>query len=85
MTTFSIDTDNNITAFAEYEDALNHRIGSTEGTFTNEKELATLSAGWLYSHFGWATLNLAVLPLLVVALLAAFALERRRSALPATA
>lgn len=46
---------------------------------------ATLSAGWLYSHFGWATLNLAALPLLVVALFAALALERRRSALPATA
>ena len=46
---------------------------------------ATLSAGWLYNQFGWATLNLAVLPLLVVALFAAIALERRRSALPATA
>ena len=31
--------------------------------------LATLSAGWLYDRFGWITLNLAVVPLLVVALL----------------
>ncbi len=51
MTTFSIDTDSNITAFAEYEDALNHRIDSIEGTFANEKELATLSAGWPITRF----------------------------------
>lgn len=30
MTTFTIDTDNNITAFAALEDAPNHGIGSTE-------------------------------------------------------
>ena len=29
-TTFVIDTDNNITAFAALEDALNYRVGSTE-------------------------------------------------------
>jgi predicted MFS family arabinose efflux permease len=46
---------------------------------------ATLSAGWLYNQFGWATLNLAVLPLLVVALFAAVALERRRPAQPIAA
>lgn len=46
MTTFTIDTENNITAFAEYEDALNHRIGSTEGTFASEKELAKLTSQW---------------------------------------
>lgn len=40
--------------------------------------LATLSAGWLYDRFGWATLNLAVVPLLVVALGAALFLERRQ-------
>lgn len=46
---------------------------------------ATLSAGWLYKQFGWAALNLAVLPLLLVALVAAVALERHRSAVPAAA
>lgn len=40
--------------------------------------LATLSAGWLYDRFGWVTLNLAVVPLLVVALGAALFLERRQ-------
>ena len=39
--------------------------------------LATLSAGWLYDRFGWNTLNLAVLPLLGAALLAAVGIERR--------
>ena len=39
--------------------------------------LATLSAGWLYDRFGWATLNLAVVPLLIVALVATIAIERR--------
>jgi predicted MFS family arabinose efflux permease len=38
--------------------------------------LATLSAGWLYDRFGWFALNLAVVPLLVAALLAAIAIER---------
>jgi hypothetical protein len=45
MTTFTLDTDNNITAFAAFEDALNHNIGSTEGAFSTEKELSKLSAG----------------------------------------
>lgn len=39
--------------------------------------LATLSAGWLYNQFGWVTLNLAVVPLLLAALLSAFAIGRR--------
>lgn len=39
--------------------------------------LATLSAGWLYDRFGWITLNLAVVPLLAVALLATGAIGRR--------
>lgn len=39
--------------------------------------LATLSAGWLYDRFGWATLNLAVVPLLILALVAAIGIERR--------
>jgi hypothetical protein len=51
MTTFTIETDNTITAFAALEDALNHGIGSTEGTFTSEKELAKLSAAWPIARF----------------------------------
>jgi predicted MFS family arabinose efflux permease len=39
--------------------------------------LATLSAGWLYDRFGWVTLNLSVLPLLLAALLATSSIERR--------
>lgn len=39
--------------------------------------LATLSAGWLYDRFDWATLNLAVAPLLLAALIATLAIERR--------
>ncbi len=57
MSTFTIDTENNITAFAEYEDALNHRIGSTEGTFASEKELAKLTSQWPIGRFAdvWNT------------------------------
>lgn len=33
--------------------------------------VASLSAGWLYARFGWLLLNLSMVPLLVVALLAA--------------
>jgi hypothetical protein len=51
MTTFTLDNDNAITAFAEYEDALNHRVGATGAAFTNEKELAKLSADWPMSRF----------------------------------
>lgn len=39
--------------------------------------VATLSAGWLYDRFGWVTLNLAAVPLLVAALIAAIGIERR--------
>jgi predicted MFS family arabinose efflux permease len=44
--------------------------------------LATLSAGWLYDRFGWITLNLAVVPLLIAALIATIGIERslRRTA-----
>jgi MFS family permease len=44
--------------------------------------LATLSAGWLYDRFGWVALNLAVVPLLIAALIAAIGIERslRRTA-----
>ena len=36
---------------------------------------STLSAGWLYDRYGWATLNLAVVPFLVLALLASAGVE----------
>jgi MFS family permease len=39
--------------------------------------VATLSAGWLYDRFGWMTLNLAVVPLLVAAWIAAIGIGRR--------
>jgi len=39
--------------------------------------LATLSAGWLYDRFGWATLNLTAAPLLLAALIAAIGIERQ--------
>ncbi len=51
MTTFTLDNDNAITAFAEYEDALNHRVGGTDAVFISEKELAKLSADWPMSRF----------------------------------
>ena len=37
--------------------------------------VSTLSAGWLYDRYGWATLNLAVVPFLVLALLASVRTE----------
>ncbi len=51
MTTFTLDNDNAITAFAEYEDPLNHRAGATGAVFTSEKELAKLSADWPMPRF----------------------------------
>ena len=51
MATYTIDTDNNITAFAVLEDALNHRVGTIEGAFSGEKELAKLSAEWPAARF----------------------------------
>ncbi len=51
MTTYAIENDNAITAFAEYEDALNYRIGNIEGTFSSEKELAKLTGGWAIGRF----------------------------------
>ena len=46
---------------------------------------ATLSAGWLYDRFGWLTLNLAVVPFLLAALIAGIGIGRRlrRAALAA--
>lgn len=54
MTTFTIDTENKITAFAAQEDALRH---SAEGNFTSEKELARLAGEWPISRFAevWNT------------------------------
>jgi sugar phosphate permease len=47
--------------------------------------LATLSAGWLYDRFDWYTLNLAVIPVLLAALIAAIVIEPhvRRAAVTA--
>ena len=39
--------------------------------------LASLSAGWLYDRFGWTALNLAVVPLLIVALLSTVVIGHR--------
>lgn len=44
MTTFTIDNENSITAFADYDGSRN--TGPIEGTFTSEKELAKLSSAW---------------------------------------
>ena len=46
--------------------------------------VATLSAGWLYDRFGWVTLNLAVVPLLLAALIAVSGIERKFRRLAAT-
>ena len=42
---------------------------------------STLSAGWLYDRYGWATLNLAVVPFLVLALLASAGVELKTARL----
>ena len=39
--------------------------------------VATLSAGWLYDRFGWITLNLTVVPFIVIALLSTLTIGRR--------
>ena len=47
--------------------------------------LATLSAGWLHDRFGWVTLNLAVVPLLVAAWIAVVGIGwRLRETAPAS-
>jgi len=46
---------------------------------------ASLSAGWLYARFGWVLLNLSMVPLLVVALLAASRMARGGQTVPAPA
>jgi MFS family permease len=47
--------------------------------------VASLSAGWLYARFGWVLLNLSMVPLLVVALLAASRMARAGLAAPVPA
>lgn len=47
--------------------------------------VASLSAGWLYARFGWVLLNLSMVPLLVVALLAASRMARAGQAAPVPA
>jgi MFS family permease len=41
--------------------------------------VSTLSAGWLYDRFGWITLNLTVVPFLVIALLSTLFIGRRQN------
>ncbi|MDO9164906.1 MAG: MFS transporter [Rhodoferax sp.] len=56
-----------------------------EGLVFSLVALGSLGAGWIYDRFGWATLNLAVLPLLILALIWTQASMRRKPVLPATA
>ena len=53
-----------------------------EGVVFSLIAMGSLGAGWLYDRFGWATLNLALLPALIVALVWTAAAADRRSALP---
>jgi hypothetical protein len=48
MTTFAIDSENTITAFATFDEA---RTSDAELTFTSEKDLAKLTAGWPVSRY----------------------------------
>ena len=52
-----------------------------EGVVFSLVALGSLGAGWLYDRFGWVTLNLAVLPLLLLVLVWTIATTRRRGAL----
>lgn len=45
---------------------------------------ATISAGWLYDRFGWGPLNMAVVPLLCIALVSTFLLERKQRVIRTT-
>jgi len=47
--------------------------------------LSSLGAGWLYDRFGWNALNLAMVPLLVLALITSVGLGRRLRGVPAAA
>jgi len=48
-----------------------------EGIVFSLVAFASVGAGWLYDRFGWATLNLVTLPLLVLALVWTMAAARR--------
>ena len=54
-----------------------------EGIVFSLVALGSLGAGWLYDRFGWVTLNLAVLPLLLLALVWTMAAARRCTTLHA--
>jgi len=56
-----------------------------EGVVFGFVALGSLGAGWMYDRFGWATLNLAALPLLVVALVWSLAGGRAKPAAQAAA
>ena len=53
-----------------------------EGLVFGLVALGSLGAGWLYDRFGWVTLNVSVLPLLVLALVWTIAVGRRNAAVP---
>lgn len=55
-----------------------------EGIVFSLVALGSLGAGWLYDRFGWMALNLAVLPLLVLALVWTVLGTRRLSPVAAT-
>jgi predicted MFS family arabinose efflux permease len=54
-----------------------------EGLVFGLVALGSLGAGWLYDRFGWVMLNLAVLPLLVLALTWTISVGRRQAVVPA--
>ena len=56
-----------------------------EGLVFGLVALGSLGAGWMYDRFGWATLNLAVLPLLILALVWAQASGRAQTVVRSTA
>jgi len=56
-----------------------------EGLVFSLVALGSLGAGWMVDRFGWAALNLAALPLLVLAMVWAQLGERRKPVLPAAA
>jgi predicted MFS family arabinose efflux permease len=51
-----------------------------EGLVFGVVALGSLGAGWMYDRFGWATLNLAALPLLILALVSSVVAGRRAPA-----
>lgn len=51
MTTFTISTDNAITAFSVFEEDRLARVENLEGSISSEKELAKLSAAWPMARF----------------------------------